>query len=310
MSTALTTTQAGETLDINSEAGFALFQRRALGISKSTLIPKDFQNNVPNVMIALEMANRIGAGPLAVLQNLYVVHGKPSWSSQFIISVINTCGRFWPLRFDVKGSGDKMACIAWTQEKMCGPMKQSTLDQARKENAPILESPPVTMEMAKKEGWVSKSGSKWQTMPELMIRYRAATFFGRLYAPELLMGMSSQDELEDIAPPAKTKPAASLDALAVTLDDLSDRIAGKGQPAIEHDEANQGELADDVNQEIQYRPEFLDAAGQGFLGCENNEQVSAWFDKQTAAAESDEERTQLTTMATNARARIKKGGGK
>jgi len=97
---------------------------------------------------------------------------------------------------------------------------------------------------------------------------------------------------------------------AMNLDDLSDRIAGKNQPAIEHDEANQGELADDVNQEIQYRPEFLDAAGQGFLDCENNEQVSAWFDKQTAAAESDEERTQLTTMATNARARIKKGGGK
>jgi len=218
MSTALTTTPASEALDINSEAGFALFQRRATGLSKSNLIPKDFQNNVPNVMVALEMANRIGAAPLAVLQNLYIVHGKPSWSSQFIISVINTCGRFWPLRFDVKGTGDKMACVAWTQEKSYGPIKQATLDQARKESAPVLESPPVTIEMAKKEGWVGKSGSKWQTMPELMIRYRAATFFGRLYAPEMLMGMSSQDELEDIAPPAKTKPAASLDALADSLD--------------------------------------------------------------------------------------------
>jgi len=242
------TNQGSEALDINSEAGFALFQRRALGISKSTLIPKDFQNNVPNVMIALEMANRIGAGPLAVLQNLYVVHGKPSWSSQFIISVINTCGRFWPLRFDVKGTGDKMACIAWTQEKSCGALKQATLDQARKENAPILESPPVTMEMAKKEGWVSKSGSKWQTMPELMIRYRAATFFGRLYAPELLMGMSSQDELEDIAPPAKTKQAESLDALADTLDG---KVALPGptqeddavDPEIDDEEAMRAEAA-------------------------------------------------------------------
>lgn len=210
--------QGNEELNINSEAGFALMQRRAVGISKSTLIPKDFQNNVPNCLIALEMANRIGAGPLAVLQNLYVVHGKPSWSSQFIISVINTCGRFWPLRFDVKGTGDKMVCIAWTQEKMSGPLKQATLDQARKESAPVLESPPVTMEMAKKEGWVGKSGSKWQTMPELMIRYRAATFFGRLYAPELLMGMSSQDELEDLAPPPRMPPASSLDALADRLD--------------------------------------------------------------------------------------------
>jgi recombination protein RecT len=92
----------------------------------------------------------------------------------------------------------------------------------------------------------------------------------------------------------------------MNLDDLSDRIAGKNQPAIEHDEANQGELQDDGNQELAYRPEFLEAAGQGFLDCENSDQVSAWFEKQTGAAETDEERTQLTQMATNARARIKK----
>lgn len=232
--------QTSEELSINSEAGFALFQRRATGLSKSNLIPKDFQNNVPNVMVALEMANRIGAAPLAVLQNLYIVHGKPSWSSQFIISVINTCGRFWPLRFDVKGTGDKMECVAWTQEKSYGPIKQATLDQARKESAPILESPKVTMEMAKKEGWLGKSGSKWQTMPDLMIRYRAATFFGRLYAPELLMGMNSQDELEDIAPPARTPAAASLDALADRLD---------GKIALPAPEAESGEYPTENEQQ-------------------------------------------------------------
>ena len=54
------------------------------------------------------------------------------------------------------------------------------------------------MDMAKAEGWVDKSGSKWKTMPELMMRYRAAAFFGRLYAPEITMGMHSVEEIVDI----------------------------------------------------------------------------------------------------------------
>lgn len=54
------------------------------------------------------------------------------------------------------------------------------------------------MEMAKAEGWVGKSGSKWKTMPELMIRYRAAAFWGRLYVPEIMMGMHTMEEIEDV----------------------------------------------------------------------------------------------------------------
>jgi hypothetical protein len=59
------------------------------------------------------------------------------------------------------------------------------------------------MEVAKLEGWIDKNGSKWRTMPEQMLRYRSAMWLARLYAPECLMGMSTVDELEDMAPPAK-----------------------------------------------------------------------------------------------------------
>jgi len=158
-------------------------QRVAKMLSQSALIPKEFQNNIQNTMIALEMANRIGASPLAVMQNLYIVHGKPSWSSTFIIAAINSSQRFEPLRFDVTGEGDNLKCIAWTTEK-------------GKEHR--IEGPPVTLKMAKAEGWVDKTGSKWKTMPELMIRYRSAAFFGRLYTPEIMMGMQTKEEIMDI----------------------------------------------------------------------------------------------------------------
>lgn len=158
-------------------------QRVAKMLSSSSLIPKEFQGNIQNTMIALEIANRIGASPLMVMQNLYIVHGRPSWSSTFIIAALNSCKRFSPLRFELSGEGETMECYAWAYEL-------ETKDK--------IIGPTVTMKMAKAEGWVDKNGSKWKTMPTLMIRYRAAAFFGRLYAPEILMGMHSQDEVIDM----------------------------------------------------------------------------------------------------------------
>ena len=165
---------------------FSDAQRIAGALSASTLVPKDYQSNTANCMIAMEMAQRVNANPMAVMQNLYIIHGKPSWSSQFIIAMINGCGRFSPLRFEMMGGPadeDKWGCRAYATD----------IDSNEK-----LEGPWVSIKMAKAEGWYSKAGSKWKTMPDLMLRYRAAAFFGRLYAPDLLMGMSSDDEIVDI----------------------------------------------------------------------------------------------------------------
>lgn len=54
--------------------------------------------------------------------------------------------------------------------------------------------------MVKAEGWLSKTGSKWKTMPQLMFRYRAAAFFARIYAPDITLGMQTAEEIYD-APP-------------------------------------------------------------------------------------------------------------
>ena len=160
-------------------------QRMAKLLISSDLVPANFRGeaNLGNAVIALEMAQRIGASPLAVMQSLYIVHGRPTWSSQFIIAALNASRRFSPLRFELTGEKDSRACLAWALELSTGDR---------------LEGPEVTMAMAKAEGWIDKNGSKWKTMPELMLRYRAATFFGRLYAPDILNGMQTQEEVHDI----------------------------------------------------------------------------------------------------------------
>jgi hypothetical protein len=161
-------------------SSFEMAQRQAKALSASDLVPQQYKGNVANTLVALEIANRIGASPLMVMQNLNIIHGRPSWGSSFIIAAINGSGKFTALRFvgDL-AKGIKAVC----QEKATGE---------------LLEGPTVTMEMAKAEGWLDKAGSKWKTMPELMMRYRAAAFFGRLYAPEITMGMHSTEEVVDI----------------------------------------------------------------------------------------------------------------
>lgn len=158
-------------------------QRVAKMLASSDLVPDKFKGNVQNVMIALEMSNRIGASPLMVMQNLYIVHGKPSWSSSFIIASINASGKFSPLRFEISGEGENLSCYAWAYDL---------------QNNEKCIGPTVTMQMAKDEGWLTKAGSKWKTMPELMIRYRSAAFFGRLFAPEIMMGMQTAEEVNDV----------------------------------------------------------------------------------------------------------------
>ena len=199
-STALTTTSTSVFSGIQQ---FEDAQRIAKALASSTLIPPQFQGQqgFANCLVALEIANRMRMSPFQVMQNLHIIHGRPSWSSQFIIGLINGCGRFSPLRYEISGKGDTLACSAVATELSTG-----------KE----LRGPEVTMAMAKREGWATKSGSKWATMPELMIRYRAAAFWGRLFIPELLVGIHTQEEVMDVEPvsvsEAPTTSVADLNA--------------------------------------------------------------------------------------------------
>ena len=207
MNTELSTVSQPESteLSLGNKSGFEHMQRVANLFAASQLVPAAFQGNLPNCVIALEISNRIGASPFAVIQNLNIIHGRPSFSSQYMIAAINTCGRFLPLRYHLEGEGDERTCIAWTVEKAVAKLfgdklgKLITLPLARAQgDVPYLEGAPVSIAMAKAEGWFGKNGSKWKTMPEMMLRYRAATFFARLYAPEITMGMRPDDEVIDI----------------------------------------------------------------------------------------------------------------
>ena len=207
-------------------SGFEQLQRVAKALAGSTLVPAQYRAfaevkeygkvvghnpnpaGLPNCVVALNMALRMGADPLMVMQNLYVIEGRPRWSSQFIIASLNSCGRFSPLRFDLSepGKNEELTYSAtfWKDGKKVTEQRKAKIKHQtctawviEKETGDRLNGPTISMQMAIDEGWLTKNGSKWLTMPEVMLRYRAASMLGRLYAPELLMGLQSREEVED-----------------------------------------------------------------------------------------------------------------
>jgi hypothetical protein len=207
-------------------ADFALTLRVAACLSQGDFVPDNYRDQIEvngvmkpnpraisNCVVALELANRLGVSWLTVMQNLYVVHGRPGWMSQFVITTINGSGRFHSLRFDLTGTGDDRQCVAWTCEKRVRiPDNVQTLADAIAAKLPVLAGTAITWAMVKAEGWLNKKGSKWATMSGQMFCYRAAAFWGRIYAPELLMGFRTAEEQEDMAQNSNGERAAQVSA--------------------------------------------------------------------------------------------------
>ena len=214
---------------------FEVQQRMAQMYVQSTIVPDTYKGNIGNCVIAIDMAMRMGANPLMIMQNLYIVHGNPGWSSKFLISCINMCGRFTPLRYQFYGKRgtDLYGCRAYAYERS---------DREHKEP---LSGVWVTIDMAKKEGWYDKKGSKWRTIPDQMLMYRAAAFWQRAYAPEIGMGFLTKEEIED---------AVVVEELPVTAPTINDN--DEPIPVVDGDEpvAIPDENKDEQKEETKEQP--------------------------------------------------------
>jgi hypothetical protein len=256
-------------MSLMTGSGFDQLQRVAKALSASTMVPvqyraftevKDFGKvtgyldnpaGLPNCIVALNMAVRMNADPLMIMQALYVIEGRPSWSSQFIIAQLNSCGRFSPLRFDLSTPSDPLEitykATEWVNKQKNEVQRKAIIRHQtctawviEKETGDRLDGPTVSIQMAIDEGWLTKNGSKWLTMPEVMLRYRAASLLGRIYAPELLMGLQSREEVEDFIDATPN----SAGEYSVDINDLRGRAA-KAPPVVDED----GGEPEDVNVE-------------------------------------------------------------
>ena len=172
-----------------SGPGFLLAQRIATALERASILPDAFRgaDNAGNRLIALGMASRLNCDPVLLMQNIDIIHGRPTMRAKFKLALFNTSGKYAPIRYELTGEADDFGCMAYTSDRRTGER---------------IDGPRITVGLAKAEGWATKPWSKWRTMPDLMLRYRAASWLIDTLDPGVSFGLPTDDEAHDIGPVA------------------------------------------------------------------------------------------------------------
>lgn len=227
---------------------FETYQRIAKPFSESNFVPAAYKGNLGDCVIAVDIACRLNVFPLTVMQNLCVVKGNPTWKSKFLIGCVNTCGRYTTLdyRVTLDGKVGEISYKTWRKDEkgknteILVPFDRPEMDNlvcvafaTEKATGKELVSPPVSLRMAIGEGWYTKDGSKWPTMTELMLRYRAASYWVSTFAPEMAMGFRTVEEQQDIVDVdyeeirEETDPVSTPRLTSSSIDDAKEKLRNR-----------------------------------------------------------------------------------
>jgi hypothetical protein len=236
---------------------FEQSQRTATALCKSELVPKKYQGNISNTLVAMEVANNMNMSPFTVMNNMEVLMGSPRWSSKFVLSVIRSCGRFTDITIEEKEDDEisNMTAVFYEPQYSNGKKTGTKTINAKlsiknkywwikckDKSGNVIQGPKVSLEMAFKEGWYTKNGSKWATMPDMMGSYRAASFFGNLYISDLLNGMGTTEEAIDIEP-------ETIETEATVVEDLNQKITPVSEPPVEEPPVDEPPVEDDPEED-------------------------------------------------------------
>ena len=223
--------------------------RVAQAFAASALVPETFRKRPNDCFIACQLAIRLRVDPFMLMQKLYVVHGRPGMEAQLVTALLNASGKIdGVVRYEFSGEGDDYGCLAYVVDSHTGER---------------VDGPKVAWKTVKGEGWDKPKGnqkSKWQTMPEQMFRYRAASFLVKAHYPEVMMGLQTREELEDsivdvnsrLAEPADAalpRPASKAEAIEAEL------AAGNGNGSGDQPQPGEAEPAAEA--------EVMSTSGQG-----------------------------------------------
>lgn len=176
-----------------------VYQSKIMQIQHSNIIPKELHGKTKELVELQKFADYRKEPLVVLLNNILFIDGKMGWKSTYIISKINSATKRFlqPLNYRSIGEEGKPSFgkIAYTYDV----------------KGNLMEGPAVTLDIAEKSGWTNKDNSSWNTIPELMLTYRAATFFGRIFCPDLFDGLHTSDELVDIYSASGTLPLQAID---------------------------------------------------------------------------------------------------
>jgi hypothetical protein len=193
---------------LHDGAAFEHLWRVAKAFSMSGMVPGHFQGKPESCMVALMYAQQLGEHPMVMFQEVTVINGRPGTSARFAISRANKSGLLQgPISWKSKGQGDALEVTASATWRDTGEVISTT----------------VTMREAAADGWTRNS--KYKSIPEQMLRWRAATRLINLYLPEVLFGLGVREEAE--VRPAQVQEVSTGGTVVA---DLNRQIAAAAAP--------------------------------------------------------------------------------
>lgn len=243
---------------------------RAAGVlATSGILPRHYQDNQSACFLLLAMSSALQMNPIMLAQKSYIVHGKFGFESQAMIALANNSGAFaTPLDWEYSGDGENRAVVCYTTRKSNG--------------AKITAECSVVM--AKAFGWWGKNDSLWPKMTDQMLAYRSAAFLMRRYAPEVLLGLNTVDELQDMGPSFDAEYTAVTGSVAPGLYDTAPFNAAIEEQGIAADDTHLAAFIKQIADQNRISPDRVkvEAAGDitNFIGT-----FKAWVEKQQAKAE-------------------------
>lgn len=244
-----------ETSDGAFGAPRALFQPQSLGeameiaklMAAGNFVPGHLRGKAGDCLAVVMQAARWGLDPFAVGNKTYFVNDRMAYEAQLVIAVLNTSGV-------LKGRLD----VQWQQtdvDLICTVTGTLKADSQPKS---------ISQEMARIK---TKNSPLWVSAPKMQMGYYTSRMWARLFAPEVLLGVYTTDEVEEMglanarevvpAAPTRRRVAARKEAEPETAEIVIEGNAIVTQEEVPHD-AVTGEVIEVENEEEVARR--LDAA--------------------------------------------------
>lgn len=196
----------------NEQMRFAEVVSQAKG-----MLPRAYEGNPANVLVAIQYGASLGIEPMAALQNIDVIQGTPTLSAKAVAAM-------------VRANGHKL----WMNEDEQNMSATCTIVRNDDKEHPVT----VTRDKA----WAQRMGlltkDNYKKQPTTMLMWRAVTACANRACPELFLGLGgayTADELhdmDDMAPVEATVvedddawPKSKLDLIA-RIDNIIESVVG------------------------------------------------------------------------------------
>lgn len=153
----------------------------AVDLASTDFVPKGFRGNPHAVLAAILFGREVGLSPIAALQSLYSVDGRVGTYADMQRALVLSAGHEYRI---VEQNASR--CVI----------------EGRRKDQDEWQRFSFTIQEARDAGLTSKSN--WKNYAPDMLLARATARMCRAIFPDAVHGMSTAEELEDIAAPAAT----------------------------------------------------------------------------------------------------------